>query len=133
MLDHPGYLDNILIFLMAAVGVVFLFRRVKASPVLGYLVAGMLIGPSMLGLIQDLEEARFLGELGVIVLLFSIGLELPWQRLQSLRKYVFGLGSAQVFITALVIIGIALLFGFDSKASILLGSALALSSTAIVL
>lgn len=133
MLDHPGYLDNILLFLMAAVGVVFVFRRMKASPVLGYLVAGMLIGPSMLGLIRDLEEARFLGELGVIVLLFSIGLELPWQRLQSLRKYVFGLGSAQVLVTALIIIGIALLFGFDAKASILLGSALALSSTAIVL
>jgi len=133
VLDHPGYLDNILLFLMAAVGVVFVFRRMKASPVLGYLVAGMLIGPAMLGLIRDLEEARFLGELGVIVLLFSIGLELPWQRLQSLRKYVFGLGSAQVLVTAIVIIGIALLFGFDSKASILLGSALALSSTAIVL
>lgn len=133
MLDTPGYLDNILVFLMAAVGVVFLFRRVKASPVLGYLVAGMLIGPSVLGLIHDLEEMHFLGELGVIVLLFSIGLELPWQRLQSLRRYVFGLGSVQVVVTAFIIICISLLFGFTLKASILLGSALALSSTAIIL
>ncbi|MEB3702819.1 Glutathione-regulated potassium-efflux system protein [Candidatus Bealeia paramacronuclearis] len=133
MLDQPGYLDNILVFLIAAVGVVFIFRRMKASPVLGYLVAGMLIGPSVLGLIRDVNEARFLGELGVIVMLFSIGLELPWQRLQSLRKYVFGLGISQVLVTAFVMISVALLFGFAPKAAILVGSALALSSTAIVL
>ena len=81
------YLYTILAFLMAAVGVVFIFRRMKASPVLGYLAAGMLVGPHVLQIIKDPTETQFLGEIGVIFLLFTLGLELPLQRLNSLKKY----------------------------------------------
>jgi len=118
---------------MAAVGVVFLFRRMKASPVLGYLVAGILIGPHVLRIVTDPTETHFLGELGVLFLLFTLGLELPLQRLQSMKKYVFGLGTAQVFLTGSIFTGIALWLGATLEASILLGGALSLSSTAVVI
>jgi len=127
------YFINILGFLAAAVGIVFLFRRFKISPVLGYLVAGMLIGPHVLKLIKDPSETRFLGEIGVLFLLFTIGLELPLQRLQSLKKYLFGLGLGQVVLTSagLAVIGYAL--GLPKEAAILAGGAFSFSSTAVVL
>jgi len=127
------YLENILFFLMAAVSTVFLFRRLKISPVLGYLVAGMLIGPHMLKVIKDPSETRFLGELGVLFLLFTIGLELPLQRLLSLRKYMLGLGFWQVILTGLVFITIGCALGLSKEAAILVGGAFAFSSTAVVL
>lgn len=127
------YLLNILAFLMAAVGVVFLFRRMKASPVLGYLAAGMLIGPHVLKVITDPTETHFLGEIGVLFLLFTLGLELPLQRLQSMKKYVFGLGVAQVILTGAIFTFIGLWGGLTKEAAILVGGAFSLSSTAVVL
>ena len=126
------YLFNILAFLMAAVGVVFLFRRMKASPVLGYLVAGILIGPHVFKIVTDPTETHFLGELGVLFLLFTLGLELPLQRLQTMKKYVFGLGLAQVLITGSIFMVIGVWFGLSIDAAILVGGALSLSSTAVV-
>lgn len=96
---EANYLLNVLGFLMAAVGVVFLFRRMKASPTLGYLAAGILVGPHALKIVTDPTETQFIGEVGVLFLLFTLGLELPFQRLQSLKKYVFGLGMSQVMLT----------------------------------
>lgn len=127
------YLYTILAFLMAAVGVVFLFRRMKASPVLGYLAAGMLVGPHMLQIIKDPTDTQFLGEIGVVFLLFTLGLELPLQRLNSLKKYVFGLGVPQVLATAALFAAIGMVAGFSKEACILIGGALSLSSTAVVL
>jgi CPA2 family monovalent cation:H+ antiporter-2 len=118
---------------MAAIGIVFVFRRMKASPVLGYLVAGMLIGPHVLKIITDPTVTQVLGELGVLFLLFTLGLELPLQRLQSMKKYVFGLGVAQVFITGAIFTLLALWMGLTKEAALLVGGALALSSTAVVL
>ena len=127
------YLYNFLCFLIAAIGTVFIFRRLKASSLLGYLVAGMLIGPHVLRIITDPTATKILGEVGVLFLLFTLGLELPLQRLQSMKKYAFGLGSAQVFITGGVFMIIGLWLGLEKEAALLVGGALALSSTAVVL
>jgi CPA2 family monovalent cation:H+ antiporter-2 len=126
-------LRDLLIILLAAVAVVPLFRRLRASAVLGYLVAGTLIGPHGLGLIRQIEAASVLGQFGVIFLLFSIGLSLSIARLTALRRYVFGLGIAQVGATALAIWGLLRLIGVPSPAALVLGGGLALSSTAVVL
>ena len=126
-------LQDLLIILLAAVAVVPLFRRLRASAVLGYLVAGTLIGPHGLGLIREIEAASLLGQFGVIFLLFSIGLSLSIARLTALRRYVFGLGIAQVGATAVVIWGVLRLIGLPSPAALVLGGGLALSSTAVVL
>jgi CPA2 family monovalent cation:H+ antiporter-2 len=126
-------LRDLLIILLAAVAVVPLFRRLHASAVLGYLVAGTLIGPHGLGLIREIEAASVLGQFGVIFLLFSIGLSLSIARLTALRRYVFGLGLAQVGATAVAIWGLLRLIGVPSPAALVLGGGLALSSTAVVL
>ena len=127
------YLLDILIFLGAAILVVTLMRRVLKSPVLGYLLAGLLIGPYGFGFIHEVAETQHIAEFGVVFLLFTIGLELSWERLVSLRRYVFGLGIAQVFLTCAAI-ALILYWGFDLDldTAILIGTGLSLSSTAVV-
>lgn len=130
---EQAYLYNILGFLIAAVGVVFLFRRIKASPILGYLAAGILVGPHALKIITDPTETQFLGEIGVLFLLFTIGLELPLQRLQTLKKYILGIGISQVLLTSAVFTLFGLWAGLSKEGALLMGGALALSSTAVVM
>lgn len=127
------YLQDILIFLSAAILVVTLMRRILKSPVLGYLLAGLLIGPYGLGFIHEVAETQRIAEFGVVFLLFTIGLELSWERLVSLRRYVFGLGTAQVFLTSAAI-ALILYWGFNLEldTAILIGTGLSLSSTAVV-
>lgn len=132
-MSHSPILIDVLIFLMAAIVVVLLLKRLKSSPVIGYLAAGVLIGPQGFGFISDAEGAQGLAEFGVVFLLFTIGLELSFGRLKQLRTYVFGLGSAQVAATGGIIFGIALAFGISTNAAIVIGAGLALSSTAFVL
>jgi CPA2 family monovalent cation:H+ antiporter-2 len=127
------HLQDFLIILIAAVVVVSLFRRLRASAVLGYLVAGALIGPHGLGLLQDVKATALLGQFGLVFLLFSIGLELSLDRLVGLRRYAFGLGLAQVVATTLVFWFILRGLGLDRGAALIIASGLALSSTAIVL
>ena len=110
-----------------------LFRHFRLGAVLGYLSAGVVIGPWGLGLIHDVENTMQFAERGVVLLLFVIGLELQPSRLWILRKSVFGLGSAQVFITALLLGLVGLAFGLGSAAALLVGFGLAMSSTAFVL
>src|SRR5829696_2045253 len=95
LMSDTVQLEQFLIILTAAVTVVSLFRRLRGSSVLGYLVAGALIGPSGLGLIHDIESTEGVARLGVVFLLFWIGLELSVERILALRRYVFGLGAAQ--------------------------------------
>ncbi|PKQ05693.1 MAG: potassium transporter [Alphaproteobacteria bacterium HGW-Alphaproteobacteria-11] len=147
MEDHSTipYLREVVIFLVAAGVVVPLFHRLRISPVLGYLMVGGLIGPFGLALwadklpvlsyavISDLEGVQALAELGVIFLLFTIGLELSLDRLWAMRRLVFGLGSLQILITGTAIGLVAWEFGNSVPASIVLGACLALSSTAIVM
>lgn len=133
MHDHGVLLDGLAV-LLAAILLVPLFARLKLSPILGYLAAGMAIGPFGLGLISDTQEIRLLAEFGVLFLLFMIGLELPIERLKALRRYVFGLGGAQVLITGAAIAGACLaVFDMAVEGAIVLGFGLALSSTATVL
>lgn len=128
-----GQLEEVLVFLVAAVCIVPLFRWFKSSAVLGYLAAGLLVGPHALGFIQDPESVLLLAEFGVVFLLFTIGLELSIERLRLLRYYVFGLGGTQVFLTALLIGGGLYLAGLSVEAALVVGSGLALSSTAFVI
>ncbi len=121
------------ILLAAAVIAVPLSRRAGFGSILGYLLAGVLIGPTGLRLVSDVEEVREISELGVIMLLFLIGLELRPQRLWVMRRAVFGLGTAQVALTAAVLAGLLIAAGQRWQGSTILGLGLALSSTAIVL
>lgn len=131
-MEHgDSFLQSGVIFLLAAVLVVPLAKRLQLGAVLGYLLAGVLIGPSVLGLIGKPESVGQISELGVVLLLFIIGLELSPRRLWVMRKSVFGVGLAQVLLTALVIGGVALLgFGQPLNSAVVLGLGLALSSTA---
>ncbi len=142
---HIPYLREIVVFLIAAGVVVPVMHRLKVSPVLGYLVVGAVIGPYGLGLlagawpwlghavISDIAGVQKLAELGVIFLLFMIGLELSIDRLWTMRRLVFGLGSLQILVTGAIIALVAWEFGASPAASIVLGACLALSSTAIVM
>ncbi len=132
-LNQSEALYDVLIFLVAAVVVVPAFRRLRLSPILGYLAAGILIGPYGLAIIRDSESAQTLAEFGVVFLLFMIGLEISLERMRVLGRYVFGLGTLQVAITGLLIGGIAWAAGATVAAAIIIGSGLALSSTAFVL
>jgi CPA2 family monovalent cation:H+ antiporter-2 len=127
------YLREVLVFLGAAVLIVPLFHRLKISPILGYLAVGLLIGPFGLRFVTDVEGVRHLAELGVVFLLFNIGIELSFRRLWEMRRLVFGLGTAQILITGAVIAGIASLWDNSSSVSVVLGAAFALSSTAMVM
>lgn len=130
---ESGGLFNIFIFLVAACAVVPLATRFKLGAVLGYLLAGVLIGPYALGFIGNVEEVMHFAEFGVVMLLFLIGLELDPSTLWRLRRSILGLGGAQVVLTSAAFTGLGLLFGFSLTVSLSVGMALSLSSTAIVL
>jgi monovalent cation:proton antiporter-2 (CPA2) family protein len=121
------------IFLAAAVVAVPLFQRIGLGTVLGYLAAGVIIGPSGLGLIQQVDDTLHIAEFGVVLLLFLIGLELQPERLWKLRRSVFGAGGAQVVVTAALLGAIGAALGLGSSAAFVVGLALSLSSTALVL
>ena len=123
----------IAIFLLTAVIVVPVFRRLQLGSVLGYIAAGMIIGPWGLGLIAEAEGTLHFAELGIVLLLFLVGLELEPSRLWALRHSVFGLGGAQVLVIGLVLGVVAHALGLAWQPAILVGFGLAMSSTAIVL
>jgi len=127
------FLEQAAVFLLTAVVLVPLFRRARLGAVVGYLVAGMLIGPSGLALVGDPAATLQFAEFGVVLLLFIIGLELEPRRLWVMRRAVFGLGGAQLALTALALGGAALALGLDWRAATVAGLGLALSSTALVL
>ncbi|HJT97152.1 MAG TPA: monovalent cation:proton antiporter-2 (CPA2) family protein [Rhodanobacteraceae bacterium] len=130
-MQSHGFLQYAVVLLTAAVIAVPLARRWQLGAVLGYLAAGALIGPSGIRLIGNTEEISQISELGVVLMLFVIGMELSPQRLWVMRRTVFGLGSLQLAATALAIGGIAYALGLDWKGALVVGLGLALSSTAI--
>jgi K+:H+ antiporter len=132
-MTESHYVVDILILLAAAVVTIPVFQRLGLSSVLGYLVAGAIVGPWGLGFIDQIEEIRTIAEFGVIFLLFSIGIELKPARLWAMRRMVFGLGGAQVTLTGWVLVGLALLFDQPLKLAVIIGFGLALSSTAFCL
>ena len=128
-----GVIQDLLLFLATAVVVTPLCRRLRVSPILGYLAAGMLIGPATLGVLSDSDGTTALAQLGVSFLLFMIGLELSFERLAVIRHLIFGLGTLQVLVTGGVIAGVVWLGGLPLPAALVVGLALAFSSTAFVL
>ena len=89
---HVPFLSEVIVFLVATVVVVPLARALRLSPILGYLAVGILAGPSGLGLVENVEEVRAFAELGVVFLLFAVGLELSFERLKTFAPMIFGLG-----------------------------------------
>lgn len=132
-MPHTGPLDSILIVLFAALISVPLVQRLHVTPVIGYLLAGVMIGPHVLGLIQETQNVQILAEFGVLFLLFTIGLDLPFRRLRAMRRFIFGLGMTQVLVSSVAIGGVAYAVGAGAQAAMVIGGALALSSTATVL
>jgi len=128
------YLLDILYLLIAAVVIVPLFQAARLGTVPGFLVAGIFVGPFGLAVIDNVGQIGHLAEIGVVLLLFVIGIELKPSRLWLMRRQVFGLGTAQVALTGALLAGISVMF-FDipPRTAILVGPALALSSTAFVL
>ncbi len=126
-------LEESIVYLLAAIIMVPISRRLGFGSILGYLAAGIIIGPFGAKLIRDPEHILHFAELGVVFLLFIVGLELQPSRLWVLRRMVFGLGSAQVVLSTAIIAAIAWALGLDGKPAIIIGLILALSSTAFVL
>ncbi|HEY2658537.1 MAG TPA: cation:proton antiporter [Caulobacteraceae bacterium] len=139
-----GYKD--LVLFLATAGIIApLFKRLKVSPILGFLGAGVVLGPSGLGALAGRlpwlsaitvarpEDIADLAEFGVVFLLFMIGLELSWERLRLMRRLVFGLGLIQLVVCAAALAILARLVGAEPPAAMILGAALALSSTAVVI
>lgn len=130
-MEGHGPLFNVFVFLLAAVIAVPLSKRLGLGSVLGYLLAGVVIGPWGLALIADPRDILHFAEFGVVLLLFLIGLELNPQRLWAMRHPILGMGGLQVLGTTAALGGAALLLGFEWRAALMAGMALALSSTAI--
>ncbi|RSY76558.1 sodium:proton exchanger [Sphingomonas koreensis] len=130
MLHH--FLADAVILIFASLAFVALFTKFRLSSIAGYLVAGSVVGPYGLHLVSANEGTRFLGELGIAALMFVIGFEFSWPRIVAARRLVFVLGTLQVVVTALLVAGVALLAGLSLTASLILGFALAHSSSAIV-
>jgi monovalent cation:proton antiporter-2 (CPA2) family protein len=126
-------LETLVALLAASVLLIPLSRRAGVGSVVGYLVGGVVIGPAGLRLVTNVDEIRQISELGVVMLLFLIGLELRPQRLVVMRKSVFGLGTSQVVASGALLAGLAFLTGIPWAGAVVLGAGLALSSTAIVL
>ncbi len=123
---------NILFLLLASVVLVPVLQRFGIPSVLGYLAAGIALGPYTPGPVVDAETTRPLAEFGVVFLLFAIGLELPLSRLRTMRRFIFGLGLLQVTVSAAILAGLAVAFGLAPAIALIVGITLALSSTATV-
>jgi glutathione-regulated potassium-efflux system ancillary protein KefC len=130
-MDTDGFLQQALIYLGAAIIAVPIFTRLGAGAVLGYLIAGIAIGPFGLAMITDPQMALQFAQLGIVLLLFLVGLDLNATRVWQLRRAIFGLGAAQVVLTTAAIALVAVAFGQSLLIGIVAGMALAMSSDAI--
>ncbi len=129
-MSTPDFLTDILIFLTAAVCIVPLFQRLRASPILGYLAAGVVIGPFGISLIQGSDTVHTLAGFGVVFLMFAIGLELSLVHLRTVWRYIFGLGTLQMLLTSTLFAIVVHLLGAPISTAIIIGAGFAFSSTA---
>jgi CPA2 family monovalent cation:H+ antiporter-2 len=130
MFESPLVL--IIVLLAASVFVVTLARRLGLPSILGYVTVGLALGPHASGVFSESATTHLLAELGVVFLLFTLGLEFSWPRMVAMRREVFGLGSLQVLGTAIVIAPVAHLFGVPWAQSVVLGGVVAMSSTVLI-
>lgn len=128
-----GAFADVLLLLAIAVVLVWGFRRVKLPAILAYLVAGIIAGPDVTAWIKDPNDYHFVAELGVVLLLFSLGLEFSLPKMIAMRRLVFGLGAGEVVFCSLVFAGMAYLWMENWTAAMVVGGTLALSSTAVVI
>lgn len=128
---HSGGLELALVLMLAAIVVVPVFKKFGLGAVLAYLVAGVLLGPDGFGVVQDADRILAAAEIGVVMLLFVIGLELSPARLKLMRRSVFGAGTAQVLLTALALGALLMADHLAWRSALIIGIALALSSTAV--
>src|SRR5262245_35077206 len=126
-------LTEVMILLAGAVFVVALARRLGLPAILGYIVVGMVLGPHAAGLVTDSATTQLLAQLGVTFLLFTIGLEFSLPRMIAMKREVFGLGAAQVVATTIVFAVIARIAGVDWPMAVVIGGAISMSSTAIIM
>lgn len=131
MIEHP--LAQVLVILAGCLFVLALLRRLGLAPILGYLIVGMALGPHAFGLVSDSSTTQLLADLGVTFLLFTIGLEFSLPRMLAMKREVFGLGAAQVAATTVAFACIAKAGGVSWVMSVVIGGAIAMSSTAVIL
>ena len=131
-MDNAVSLQSVLILLASAVVAVALCRSLRLPPIVGYLAAGVALGPHAAGLLSSRDEICHLADFGVVFLMFSIGLEFSLSRLISMRRIVFGFGVAQVVLTLALAVGGSLAVGYAWQTGVALGAIAAMSSTAIV-
>src|SRR5918992_5167506 len=133
-MDHAVVsLQSLLIVLACAVAAVVICRMLRLPAMIGYLITGLALGPYALGFVSSArEDTRLLAEIGVVFLMFSIGLEFSLPRLMAMRRVVFGLGAAQVLATLAIVMALCVLLGLGWEAGLALGGIVAMSSTAIV-
>ncbi|GGO72135.1 monovalent cation:proton antiporter family protein [Bowmanella pacifica] len=124
---------HLLVLMAVAITMVWSFRRVNLPPILAYLACGIVAGPELLNLFPHEESIHFVAELGIVFLLFTLGLEFSLPKMMAMRHLVFGLGFGQVLLTLLLFMGLSMLLGLDSKGAFVIGAMCALSSTAIVI
>src|SRR4028119_276107 len=129
----PHYLTEIVALIVAGAIIAYISFRLRLVPIVGFLLAGVLIGPNALGLVRDQEIVDATAEIGVILLLFTIGIQSRRENLARIQKLIFGGGSLQVGLSTLAMMGLLMLFGVDWRAGLFTGFLVALSSTAIVL
>lgn len=131
-MNDLSFLRDFVIIFSVAISINFLFHRLRIAPIVGYLIAGVLLGPSMLGIVKDVGLIEVLAEVGVILLLFLIGIEFSIDELVRINRTVFLGGFLQVFLTTGVVLLISLYFGVSLEKGIFIGLLVAMSSTAIV-
>lgn len=131
--NHQAAVNDVLVLLLTTVVIIPLFRRLGISPILGFLAAGIALGPNGFGLVRDVATSKAFAELGVVFFLFEMGLELSTSKLKSLGADVFGLGTVQFLVTGALVTAATVMAGINAQAAIVIGAGLALSSSAFVL
>ncbi len=130
---HSGHIVDFIIFLSAVIVFIPIFQYLKINPLLAFIGAGLVIGPYDLKLVKTLETAEVIGEIGLIFLLFTIGLEISFKRLKTMRKYLLGVGSLQVCLTTIALSFVCYMLTKNAVMSVVIGYGLAMSSTAVAL
>ncbi len=131
--ETPAFFAEVTVLLVVSALIAYVCFQLGLVPIIGFLVAGVIIGPNALGFVQDAELIDAAAELGVIFLLFTIGIEFSLEQLARIRRLIFVGGGLQVGVTVALMTGILLLFGVDWRFGVFTGCLVALSSTAIVL